>query len=121
MTISTYNFAARHIGPRAEDTRSILAAIGVPSIETLISQAVPKSIRLGRDLDLARQLEVIQVLEGRAHEHDDEHGVEHLLGWSIAHTRSARNIEDRAGYIKAIALLVSAVEAHDRKEQNGVG
>ena len=62
-----------------------------------------------------------QIEKGYTHEHDDEHGVEHLLGWSIAHTRSARNIEDRAGYIKAIALLVSAVEAHDRKEQNGVG
>ena len=30
----------------------MLAAIGVPSMETLISQTVPKSIRLGRPLDL---------------------------------------------------------------------
>ncbi len=46
------SFASRHIGPRTADTRAMLAAIGVPSVETLISQAVPKSIRLDRPLDL---------------------------------------------------------------------
>jgi hypothetical protein len=30
----------------------MLATLGVPSVETLISQAVPKSIRLGRALEL---------------------------------------------------------------------
>src|SRR5688500_4543989 len=52
MTSSTYNFAARHIGPGHDDTRAMLAVIGVPSVETLISQAVPKSIRLDRPLNL---------------------------------------------------------------------
>ena len=45
-------FSTRHIGPRLADQRAMLAAIGVPSIETLISQTIPKSIRLGRPLDL---------------------------------------------------------------------
>jgi glycine dehydrogenase len=45
-------FAPRHIGPGVADTRAMLAAIGVPSLETLISQAVPKRIRLERPLDL---------------------------------------------------------------------
>ena len=45
-------FSARHIGPGLADTRAMLAAIGAPSMETLISQAVPKSIRLDRPLDL---------------------------------------------------------------------
>ena len=45
-------FAARHIGPGLADTRAMLAALGVPSLETLIAQAVPKSIRLDRPLDL---------------------------------------------------------------------
>jgi glycine dehydrogenase len=45
-------FAPRHIGPSTADTRAMLAAIGVPSLETLISQTVPKSIRLDRKLDL---------------------------------------------------------------------
>jgi glycine dehydrogenase len=45
-------FASRHIGPRTADQRAMLAALGVPSLETLIAQAVPKSIRLERPLDL---------------------------------------------------------------------
>jgi glycine dehydrogenase len=52
MTASTYSFPARHIGPNHADTRAMLAVVGVPSIETLITQAVPKSIRLDRPLDL---------------------------------------------------------------------
>ena len=45
-------FLTRHVGPREADVRSMLAAIGVPSVETLISQTVPPSIRLERALDL---------------------------------------------------------------------
>jgi glycine dehydrogenase len=52
MTASTYSFTTRHIGPRSADTRAMLAVVGVPSVETLIAQAVPKSIRLDRPLDL---------------------------------------------------------------------
>ncbi len=52
MTPSTHSFADRHIGPGHADARAMLAVIGVPSIETLISQAVPKSIRLDRALNL---------------------------------------------------------------------
>ncbi|RWH75482.1 aminomethyl-transferring glycine dehydrogenase [Mesorhizobium sp.] len=52
MTAAPIPFSARHIGPSVNDVRAMLAAIGVPSVETLISQAVPKSIRLDRPLDL---------------------------------------------------------------------
>ncbi|MDN5929176.1 MAG: aminomethyl-transferring glycine dehydrogenase [Hyphomicrobiales bacterium] len=52
MTSSTFPFAVRHIGPSAQDQRAMLAALGIPSVETLITQAVPKSIRLDRLLDL---------------------------------------------------------------------
>ena len=45
-------FVSRHLGPRVSDQRAMLAALGVPSLETLISQAVPKSIRIERPLDL---------------------------------------------------------------------
>ncbi len=45
-------FADRHVGPGPQDIRAMLAALGVPSVETLITQAVPKSIRLDRPLDL---------------------------------------------------------------------
>lgn len=52
MTAAPYPFMARHIGPGVNDTRAMLAVIGVPSIETLISQAVPRSIRLDQPLAL---------------------------------------------------------------------
>ncbi|MHA6684303.1 aminomethyl-transferring glycine dehydrogenase [Mesorhizobium sp. A556] len=52
MTTAPHPFSARHIGPSLTGTRAMLATLGVPSLETLISQAVPKSIRLDRPLDL---------------------------------------------------------------------
>ncbi|MCC5779566.1 aminomethyl-transferring glycine dehydrogenase [Nitratireductor sp. B36] len=52
MSAKSLPFAARHIGPRGEETKAMLATLGVPSLETLITQAVPKSIRLDRPLDL---------------------------------------------------------------------
>ncbi|TPM47091.1 aminomethyl-transferring glycine dehydrogenase [Mesorhizobium sp. B2-2-4] len=52
MTAAPYPFSARHIGPGIADVRAMLAVIGVPSVETLISQAVPRSIRLDRPLSL---------------------------------------------------------------------
>ena len=53
MSAALYPFSARHIGPGVNDVSAMLAAIGVPSVETLISQAVPQSIRLDRPLDPA--------------------------------------------------------------------
>ncbi|RUX00123.1 glycine dehydrogenase (aminomethyl-transferring), partial [Mesorhizobium sp. M8A.F.Ca.ET.059.01.1.1] len=52
MTAAPYPFSARHIGPGLADVRAMLTVIGVPSVETLISQAVPRSIRLDQPLDL---------------------------------------------------------------------
>ncbi len=49
-------FVARHIGPRHEDERAMLAALGLPSMETLITQAVPAPIRLNRALNLPAAL-----------------------------------------------------------------
>ncbi|MFU0507673.1 aminomethyl-transferring glycine dehydrogenase [Pseudaminobacter sp. NGMCC 1.201702] len=68
MTTAPLPFAARHIGPSPADTRAMLAVLGVPSIETLISQAVPKSIRLDRELDLpapASESEALAELSGK--------------------------------------------------------
>ncbi|MBZ9987063.1 aminomethyl-transferring glycine dehydrogenase [Mesorhizobium sp. BH1-1-5] len=52
MTAALTPFSARHIGPGVNDVRAMLAVIGVPSVETLISQAVPRSIRLDLPLNL---------------------------------------------------------------------
>jgi glycine dehydrogenase len=48
----TLPFANRHIGPGPQDVRAMLNALGMTSLDALISQTVPKSIRLGRPLDL---------------------------------------------------------------------
>jgi len=47
-----YEFAGRHIGPDEHDTRSMLAAIGVETMDELISKTVPASIRLKKPLKL---------------------------------------------------------------------
>ncbi len=46
------SFANRHIGPGPADQRDMLKTLGVTSIDTLIAQAVPKSIRFEGPLDL---------------------------------------------------------------------
>ncbi|MFZ1813961.1 MAG: aminomethyl-transferring glycine dehydrogenase [Rhizobiaceae bacterium] len=46
------SFTNRHIGPESHETREMLAFLGLPSLETLISKTVPASIRLGRELDI---------------------------------------------------------------------
>jgi glycine dehydrogenase len=68
MSEQMITFADRHIGPGAADIRSMLAALGVTSLETLVSQAVPKSIRLERPLDLpepASEAEALAELAGK--------------------------------------------------------
>ncbi len=45
-------FASRHIGPDEADVRQMLAAIGADSIETLVHETVPESIRSAEPLDL---------------------------------------------------------------------
>ena len=47
-------FDARHIGPRDDDIASMLATLGLGSMDELIDQVVPADIRLGRGLDLPR-------------------------------------------------------------------
>ena len=50
--MSYYTFADRHIGPDSNQEAKMLTTIGVASIEELISQTVPKSIRIKGDLNL---------------------------------------------------------------------
>ncbi|MBP7507859.1 MAG: aminomethyl-transferring glycine dehydrogenase [Prolixibacteraceae bacterium] len=45
-------FGWRHIGPRSHEIESMLKTIGVNSMEELINQTVPESIRLDQPLDL---------------------------------------------------------------------
>jgi glycine dehydrogenase len=64
-------FADRHLGPRPEDLDTMLAALGVGSVDELIDQAVPKSIRADEPLRLPEAssepavLELLRELAGR--------------------------------------------------------
>src|SRR5204863_8675113 len=43
-------FAGRHIGPDTSAQRKMLQALGVPSLDALIGEVVPQSIRLASPL-----------------------------------------------------------------------
>ncbi len=45
-------FSARHIGPGGDDTSAMLGEVGVKSLDALIDETVPASIRLKAPLDL---------------------------------------------------------------------
>ncbi|MCV0397036.1 MAG: aminomethyl-transferring glycine dehydrogenase [Rhizobiaceae bacterium] len=63
MTERITTFADRHIGPAPADERTMLKALGITSLETLISQAVPRSIRLDRDLELPEPVSEHEALD----------------------------------------------------------
>ena len=48
-------FVRRHIGPTAEDVKSMLEVVGASSLDELMDQTLPPDIRLGRELDLGRE------------------------------------------------------------------
>ena len=49
---ATESFARRHIGPRAADIERMLVTVGADSLDGLIDEAVPASIRLSKPLEL---------------------------------------------------------------------
>ncbi len=56
-------FQRRHIGPNAEDTRKMLATIGVASMDELIGKTVPDSIRIKGDLNIPAAISEQQYLD----------------------------------------------------------
>src|SRR5512134_1477316 len=48
--IQTHTFASRHIGPRPADVDTMLAEVGVPSLDSLVDAVVPAGIRTRRPL-----------------------------------------------------------------------
>ena len=62
-------FAARHIGPSADEQAKMLAVVGYASLDELVADAVPRSIVEDRTLDLpaaATEAEVLDELRGLA-------------------------------------------------------
>lgn len=58
----TNNFIDRHNGPGKEDTELMLKAIGVETLDQLIDETVPASIRLPRPLNLPAGLNEFEYL-----------------------------------------------------------
>src|SRR5512143_947829 len=59
-----YDFAnRRHIGPSPEEMAEMLRIVGVPSLEALISETVPRGIRQETPLDFGRPLSERGVLD----------------------------------------------------------
>ena len=52
MTMRTDKFVERHIGPNEEEIKKMLAKINADSIEELLEETIPPSIRLDKPLDL---------------------------------------------------------------------
>jgi glycine dehydrogenase len=60
--LATDDFVARHIGPSATDRSRMLSALGVPTIDALLDETVPSTIRLLDQLDLPEPRSVDDVL-----------------------------------------------------------
>ena len=52
MNPETGSFADRHLGPRPAERDQMLATIGVPTLDALMDEAIPASIRLDKPLAL---------------------------------------------------------------------
>ena len=61
-SLTTHSFAARHIGIRDSELTSMLAVIGVNSLDELIDSTVPSGIRLNRELNLPPALTEAEAL-----------------------------------------------------------
>src|SRR2546429_4949503 len=56
------SFARRHIGPSEEEVRAMLREVGFKDLDSLIDAAVPKNIRLDRQLNLPKAKSEIEAL-----------------------------------------------------------
>lgn len=60
---SKKKFADRHIGPRGEGYKAILSTVGVSTIDELIDQTVPASIRASKTMHLPKALTEVEFLK----------------------------------------------------------
>src|SRR5213595_4242021 len=56
------SFACRHIGPSEDEVRDMLREVGFENLDALIDAAVPKNIRLDRQLNLPEAKSEIEAL-----------------------------------------------------------
>lgn len=64
MTLNKSNsFAERHIGPDTTETKEMLAAIGIDSLDKLIDETVPSAIRIAKPLNLSEGMSEYEYLQ----------------------------------------------------------
>jgi len=73
-------FIGRHIGPRDEEIKQMLGHLDLESLESLISESTPPSIRSERPLDLAAARNEAQVLQRLRHMADSNTVNHSLIG-----------------------------------------
>src|SRR6201994_4593319 len=56
------SFVRRHIGPSPRDVQAMLDAVGAPSLDALMNETLPSSIRQKAPLDLGRALSETEAL-----------------------------------------------------------
>lgn len=61
--MNVVSYQERHIGPNAEETKAMLKAIGVSSMDELIDRTVPKGIRAKNALDVGPAMTELEYLE----------------------------------------------------------
>ena len=52
MLFDFESFQSRHIGPDADETAAMLEAVGAPSLDALMDEAIPARIRLKTPMNL---------------------------------------------------------------------
>ena len=105
MSQPAITFADRHLGPRPEDVEHMLGLLGVATLDELIDQAVPKTIRADQPLALpaaASEPEVLAALRALA---DRNQVVTSLIGtgYSGTHTPGVilRNVLENPAWYTA--------------------
>ena len=59
----TNNFERRHNGPRANEVKEMLKAIGTESLDSLIDETIPAGIRLKEELDLPKGISEYEFMQ----------------------------------------------------------
>ena len=98
----TDTFQPRHIGPRTRDLEHMLDVVGAASLDELVDQAIPESIRLDGALDLPAAESESQFLERLADTATRNFGYRSFigLGYYGTHTPSVilRNVFENPGW-----------------------
>ncbi|MEE8496355.1 MAG: glycine dehydrogenase, partial [Xanthomonadales bacterium] len=98
-------FVRRHIGPHDEDVQTMLEAIGVSSLDELISTTLPSSIALDEPLDLPRARNETETID-RLREMASMNRVQHsMIGMGYHDTKLPaviqRNVLENPGWYTA--------------------